>query len=212
MENFIKLGIAAVLGGIIGIEREIQGQTAGFRTQLLVCLGACLFTIISIYAPQLAGNYSDPGRIAAQIVVGIGFLGAGAILKHGNHIRGLTTAASLWIVSAIGMAVGFGKYSLAVATSVIVLASLIVLKYMEHRMPKDCYVRMRIKTDSTEDLFLEPLMKDYGLKIMERKIKIAKADSFIEQELSIQYKNYERLKSFIDEIGQRDNILEISVF
>ena len=104
----IRLLLAAVLGAAVGLEREIHGHPAGMRTHLLVSLGAAGFTVLSIAAFPAAG--ADPARVAAQIVTGIGFLGAGAILKQGVTITGLTTAASLWVVAAIGMAAGAGAW------------------------------------------------------------------------------------------------------
>jgi len=117
--DIIPLLVAAVLGSAIGLERELHGKYAGLRTNILICLGSCIFTIVSI---SLSG--SDPGRIAAQIVTGIGFLGAGAIIHSGIGIHGLTTAAGIWIVAGIGMACGVGMYFLAVCAT---LLSLIVL-------------------------------------------------------------------------------------
>ncbi len=111
MEDFIvKVILALVLGGIMGLEREYNDKPAGYATNSIICLGAALFTMLSLYMAEMGG---DPGRIAAQIVSGVGFLGAGAILREGNKISGLTTAAAVWLVAAIGMAVGFGQYILA---------------------------------------------------------------------------------------------------
>jgi putative Mg2+ transporter-C (MgtC) family protein len=123
-----RLVIAAALGAAVGAEREIHNHPAGIRTHMLVALGSGLFTVLSIYGFGLEGNANsapvDPSRIAAQIVSGIGFLGAGAILKDGVVIRGLTTAASLWATAAVGMAAGAGEHILAVVAAVIILVSL----------------------------------------------------------------------------------------
>jgi putative Mg2+ transporter-C (MgtC) family protein len=129
-EVLIRLVVAALLGGAIGAERELRDREAGFRTHLLVSVGAALFTLVSAYAwtdwsfSNSDGIVFDPTRIAAQIVTGIGFLGGGAILKEGLNVRGLTTAASLWSVAAIGMAVGAGVWGIAVAGAVIVIVAL----------------------------------------------------------------------------------------
>jgi putative Mg2+ transporter-C (MgtC) family protein len=129
----LRLLGAAVLGGAVGLEREVRDQPAGFRTHMLVALGSCLFTLISAYGfgAVLADDPQarfDPGRIAAQIVTGIGFLGAGAILRSGMSVRGLTTAASLWVVAAIGLAVGAGGYVLAASTTAITVLALLALR------------------------------------------------------------------------------------
>jgi putative Mg2+ transporter-C (MgtC) family protein len=122
----IRLIIAAVLGLAIGFEREIHGHPAGLRTHMLVALGSSLFTVLSIrgFAGEAPGVDFDPTRIAAQIVSGIGFLGAGAILKDGIVIRGLTTAASLWATSAVGMAAGSGEFLIGAVGTAVILVSL----------------------------------------------------------------------------------------
>ncbi|MBT3392860.1 MAG: MgtC/SapB family protein [Elusimicrobiaceae bacterium] len=122
-EMFLKIVIAIILGGVIGLEREYRDKPAGFRTNIFICLGSAIFTIMSLKMLTLYGF--DPGRIAAQIVTGVGFLGAGAILRSGNKIRGLTTAAEVWLVASIGMCVGFGHY--IVATFAVVLVVILQL-------------------------------------------------------------------------------------
>ncbi|OGO53138.1 MAG: hypothetical protein A2V84_14455 [Chloroflexi bacterium RBG_16_70_13] len=134
----LRLVVAAALGGAIGAEREIHNHPAGIRTHMLVALGAGLFTVLSIFGFGLEGSGSqglvDPTRIAAQIVSGIGFLGAGAILKDGVIIRGLTTAASLWATAAVGMAAGAGEYILAIVAAVIILVSLWPINALAERL------------------------------------------------------------------------------
>lgn len=141
-EIVVRLVVAAVLGALIGLEREIHEHPAGMRTHLLVALGSAGFTVLSISAFQAPG--ADPARIAAQIVAGVGFLGAGAILKEGATIRGLTTAASLWAVAAVGMAAGAGAWVPAVAVSVIVLFSLWPLRVVADRFVGRGQRRLRI--------------------------------------------------------------------
>jgi putative Mg2+ transporter-C (MgtC) family protein len=125
VDQAIRLLVAAVLGLAIGFEREIHGHPAGLRTHMLVALGSALFTVLSIHGfLGTSGAPVDPTRIAAQIVSGIGFLGAGAILKDGIVVRGLTTAASLWATSAVGMAAGAGEYAIGVVAAAVILVSL----------------------------------------------------------------------------------------
>jgi putative Mg2+ transporter-C (MgtC) family protein len=126
-----RLLLATVLGAAIGIEREITGKEAGLRTTILICLGAALITELSA---ALAGDSADRTRIAAAIVSGIGFLGAGVIIRHRGHVRGMTTAATIWVVAAIGMAAGGGQYVAAVGTTVLVLVVLVPLRWWEQRM------------------------------------------------------------------------------
>lgn len=126
-----RLIVAAALGALVGAEREIHGHPAGIRTHMLVALGSALFTVLSIHGfGQGPGSGIDPTRIAAQIVTGIGFLGAGAIIRQGLSVRGLTTAATLWVVAAIGMAAGAGYYGGAVITTAVVLISLWPLRIL----------------------------------------------------------------------------------
>ena len=139
-EIAVRLAVAALLGGAIGAERELRDREAGFRTHLLVAVGAALFTLVSAYAwtdwafSNRSGLVFDPTRIAAQIVTGIGFLGAGAIIRQGLSIRGLTTAATLWVVAAIGMASATGYYWAAFATTVLVLVTLWPLRVLAHHV------------------------------------------------------------------------------
>lgn len=129
----VRLAASVLMGGIIGFERQHRGKAAGLKTHILVCLGACLVAILSIniYAEVQGLTNADPARLAAQVVSGIGFLGAGAIMKEGPTIRGLTTAASLWVVASVGLAVGVGAMVGAVATTILVVLSLEVLPKLD---------------------------------------------------------------------------------
>jgi len=145
-----RLLLAATLGGLIGLEREKSGKPAGFRTNLLICVGAALLTELSFaVAASPAGRAApaaDPGRIAAQIVSGVGFLGAGTIIQARGGVRGLTTAATLWVVAAIGMAVGSHAYIEAIGATGVVIIALLVLGRVELRM---------IEQDDTRLLVIE---------------------------------------------------------
>ena len=151
----IRIIVAGFLGGLIGLERDIHGRSAGLRTHLLVCIGASLFMIMSeqiaIHAKNSGVMNSDPARIAAQIVTGIGFLGAGTIIREGFTIRGLTTAACLWVVAAIGMATGAGHYILAISTTILSILSLIILQKLEKILKKDTYRILTITANNDID-------------------------------------------------------------
>ena len=140
LEIVVRVGLAAVLGGAIGLERELREREAGLRTHMLVSVGAALFTLVSAYAwtdwhfSNREGIVFDPTRIAAQVVSGIGFLGAGAIIRQGLSVKGLTTAATLWVVAAIGMASGVGYYEAAIITTALVLLSLWPLRLVAFRL------------------------------------------------------------------------------
>lgn len=139
----LRLGLAALLGGLVGLEREVRGRHAGFRTNLLVCVGCALVMLVSVsfayqdwpHPPTFNLNV-DPARVAYGVMSGIGFLGAGVIIKHQGAVRGLTTAAGLWCVAAIGLACGQGLYVLACVAAVVVLVTLWVLDKFERLLPR----------------------------------------------------------------------------
>lgn len=136
VSSIYKLILSMIFGSMVGYERKRKGQTAGVRTFSLIAMGATLAMILSIYVPQeyLGLKNGDPGRIAAQVVTGIGFLGAGAIIQMKGSIRGLTTAAGIWMVAAIGMAVGVGMYTIAFIATLLILFILLWLERFEHRI------------------------------------------------------------------------------
>jgi putative Mg2+ transporter-C (MgtC) family protein len=160
-ELLLRLLLACLLGGAVGLERELTGQVAGFRTHILVALGACLFTVVSAYAfgpffsPGAGGLRYDPTRIAAQVVTGVGFLGGGAILRSGTGIHGLTTAASLWVVAAIGLAAGAGFYGGAGLSTGLALASLWGLRRVRRRLLREMrgqIAELTVRADAEMDL------------------------------------------------------------
>ena len=129
-DAILRLALAAALGGVIGLEREYHHKPAGLRTNMLIALGSALFSILSV---ELGAGAGSPDRIAAQVVTGIGFLGAGAILRSGENIHGLTTAATIWVNAAIGMAAGLGLYVVAAAAAALTLIVLAILPFIERR-------------------------------------------------------------------------------
>ena len=168
IEHIVRLVTAVVLGGLIGLERELHDKPAGFRTIILICLGACVFSIVS----QVVGgpNY-DTTRIAAQIVTGIGFLGAGAIMRDRASVFGMTTAATIWAVAAIGMAVGFGKFALATVGTVAILVALFVMDVIEHWISAWRDIQeYRFVAANTEDVMerVPSMFADASLRIKKR--------------------------------------------
>jgi putative Mg2+ transporter-C (MgtC) family protein len=158
-----RLAVAAGLGAAVGVERELREREAGIRTHLLVSLGACLFTIVGAYGFSKFGSSVDPTRIAAQVVTGIGFLGAGAIIREGISVRGLTTAASLWIVAAIGMASGAGYYLPAVAGTALTVFALwplraLAFRTIEHLRPAE----RRLVVELREGASVKQLLDVFG--------------------------------------------------
>ncbi|HEX6925072.1 MAG TPA: MgtC/SapB family protein [Longimicrobiaceae bacterium] len=172
-----RLVLAALLGGLIGLEREIQAKPAGLRTNLLICMGAALLMEVSVRVganvtggARLPGGdvIGDPGRIAAQIVSGIGFLGAGTILQSRGSITGLTTAATIWVVAAIGMAVGAHAYVEAIGSAVLVVVTLVGLGWLEEALiRRQRAQRYAVTIEPSQDLIraLEERLAQSGLRI-----------------------------------------------
>jgi putative Mg2+ transporter-C (MgtC) family protein len=168
-EMVARLGLATLLGGLIGLEREMHSQPAGLRTHMVVCLGSCLVMIVSLYMTTLDPG-ADPGRIAAQVVTGIGFLGAGAILRFGMSVRGLTTAACLWTAAGIGLAVGCGYWQAAIAATGFTLIAIFVFDRIEKTfMTAKAYRRFVIHAKDSAGLVgrIEGVMERLGLGIKE---------------------------------------------
>ena len=148
---YLEALIISLIGGfVIGAERELTNKWAGLRTHILVCLGACVFTLLSLYGfpphanPVGGASVGDPARIAAQIVTGIGFIGGGTVLRQGLTIQGLTTAATLWISAAIGMAAGCGKFSLSIATTIFAIIALVAIRFVEKRFLRNNNKNLRL--------------------------------------------------------------------
>lgn len=152
LEAIGQLLLAAGLGAVVGLERDIHGRAAGMRTHMLVCTGAALFVIMSRWVGAGDVPKADPGRIAAQVVTGIGFLGAGVIMREGFSVRGLTTAACLWMMAAVGMAAGFGHYAVAVAATGIALVSLVGFMFLERLYPKVTFITLQMTVPGRTDV------------------------------------------------------------
>ena len=197
-----RLLVASLLGAAIGFEREIHSHPAGMRTHLLVALGSALFTVISIFGfvgvlGSGVGAPVDPSRVAAQIVTGIGFLGAGAILKFGTSVRGLTTAASLWATSAVGMAVGAGQYVLAIVGAAIVVVSLWPLQWVEDRIhgPEAGVVHLRVEIARISDA-----ARDHRLDIVSIETQRLAKNRY-EVDLRLRVRTSSSLESFSQVLG-----------
>lgn len=184
-EAILRLFVALLLGSIVGFEREYSQQSAGLRTHILVCLGSAIFTLVSISNMNHGINFSDlpegvdyrivrdPARIAAQVVAGIGFIGGGAVLRHGASVRGLTTAASLWTIASIGMMAATGYYRLAIIATLFTFLVLFTIGALERSMFKKYlkkYSRLRVQLMAKEQKLPEVenwLERTFGKKIVE---------------------------------------------
>lgn len=205
MDIVIRLGVAFLLGAIIGVEREMDNQPAGLRTNIILVMGSALVMILSVslahkYTP--VGGIGDPARLAAQVVSGVGFLGAGAILHAGANIRGLTTAATIWTMAMVGLAVGAGYFSAAVIVTVALVMTLSVLDKFENRFfyPKWIVpVTMWMKDDKLDMEFLRSIFDKKHLKLLSisRELDLVTMESIIEIEFSC------RRLHLMDEIQQK---------
>jgi putative Mg2+ transporter-C (MgtC) family protein len=167
-ENVTRIVLAIILGGVVGLEREIRDKPAGFRTIILICLGACMFALLS---QSIGGKEGESTRIAAQVVTGIGFLGAGAIMHYHQSIVGLTTAATIWAVAAVGMAVGFGRIGLAIAGTAATMVALFLFDSVEIWIGKRRDVQdYRISTANIDGAFhrVLALFREAGLRVRKR--------------------------------------------
>ncbi len=170
-QDLLSLTVALALGAFIGLERELSDKAAGLRTNILICVGSCLFAILSRLLADSIGT--DVTRIAAQIVSGIGFLGAGAIMREGEHVTGLTTAATIWVVAAIGVAAGFGYYSLAAAAAVMTLVVQGVFPHLDTMIDE---LRQRHTFKITSDLDddgleqIKTIFRNSDVKVLRRKL------------------------------------------
>ena len=181
-EVIIKLLLAVIVGGFTGYEREKSNQFAGFRTHILVSIGSCITSIIAL---ELFNNYSnistmDPARLPAQVLSGIGFLGAGAILKNSNGIRGLTTAAGIWATACIGIAIGYGQYVLGIASWLLVMITLYMLKRFDKVISKkrETILKATIKDLDSISLIFNKI-KTYPIVIKSLKVKTEEENNYL---------------------------------
>ncbi|WP_236838873.1 MgtC/SapB family protein [Caldalkalibacillus salinus] len=221
-EITIRLFLATLLGGLVGIEREQNNHPAGFRTHILVCVGSSLIMLISMYGfesfiynnPEI-NTIQDPARLAAQVVSGIGFLGAGTILVHGGTVRGLTTAASLWVVAGIGLALGSGFYYGAVLSTVLVLLSLVVLNRIE-----DTFIRKgQLHVVQLKVLDSPGKLGEVATRIGEKNISIRKItinetkieEGIVQVSIGLRLPQKVTIAHVLDELRQIKGILDVSV-
>lgn len=164
-----RLVLAAIAGAIVGTERELRRQTAGLRTHILICVGACLLMLLSIWLPAAqALDKGDPARIAAQVVSGIGFLGAGAFVKIGNDVKGMTTAASLWVIAAVGLTIGAGLWIPALIALALVFFALSALEPIERRLfpaERFKYIQVWFDENSADREAVMKVIKSHGVRV-----------------------------------------------
>jgi putative Mg2+ transporter-C (MgtC) family protein len=182
----LQLGLAVLLGGAIGLERELAGKPAGLRTNILICVGATLFTLMSIQLAFDGPGHGDPTRVAAQIATGVGFIGAGTILHARGAVTGLTSAATIWVVAAIGIAVGGGAYIDALGTTALVMVVLYGLGYVErfagrHSTRSHLLIHARPEPNALEEL--EILVRRAGVEVERTESRRENVDLVVELDL-----------------------------
>lgn len=206
-----KLFIAAFLGGIIGWERERRGRPAGLRTHILVCVGVTLMMVVSENMFQRYKMFTDesvvridPSRIAAQVVTGIGFLGAGTVMRFNTSVRGLTTAASLWVVAGIGLAVGSSCYLPAITATALAIFALFFLPIFELDIKRDQYKTLRLSIAGAESLFtpISEILKKNSLQLQSYEYERDLVKNEILYRINVRYKDEEAIPKAFDEIAR----------
>ena len=216
-EMVLRLLLGAVIGGIIGYERQVHGRPAGFRTHILVCVACVLLMNVSGYYHSLGVSEpaylrADPGRIAAGAITGVGFIGAGVVLRTGFSIQGLTTAATIWMVSAIGLAVGEGLYLAGIVTTGITMFSLVVLRRIESRMPK-LYSRVLtiVTGDNVEEDDIIAVLTKHDVHISNVDYEQCSISETATFNYAVSFYNKKLIKSILGELSSLADVKRVCV-
>jgi putative Mg2+ transporter-C (MgtC) family protein len=216
-EIILRLGIAAVLGAVVGYERERHNQPAGLRTHMILVVGSALAMTLSInlamqFRPDVPNG--DPARLAAQVLSGIGFLGAGAILRFGTNVRGLTTATSLWSMAVVGLSVGAGYYLVALAATALLILALSVLDVVEkHLIHSTIIFPVQVVAGDEVDMLptLRGILKEQNMKVQSFSIQKDLAQDVSVLDLVVQAKENSRLESLVEKIHQLPGVRSYKV-
>ena len=216
-EILLRLLAALMVGGVIGLERSHHGRPAGFRTHALVCLSTSLLMLVTVYEARWFESSEhvraaiDPTRMSQGIMTGIGFLGAGAIMKEGLSVRGLTTAASIWITAAIGILVGIGFYFPAAVATALTLGTLSAFRWIEARIPVQFYahfyVRYARNAVVSEDTLRE-LVKTHGFSIANLSYRLDAEDGYFEYRMVIRSDQAANARALSETLARRSDVLE----
>ncbi|SJZ65101.1 MgtC/SapB family protein [Selenihalanaerobacter shriftii] len=213
-EIFLRLLLATLLGGLVGWERESNSRPAGFRTNILVCIGSALIMIVSIklYVLFQASRAADPSRIAAQVVSGIGFLGAGTIIREGFSVKGLTTAASLWAVAGVGLAVGAGFYFSSISGTVLIILTLSILNTVEHSIAQKSglkNLRIKVFDQPGEVGKLGSVLGDYNIHIIDVSIDHIRNEPNIYVNLQARVPSDVNQNQVIQHLAQTSGVIQV---
>jgi len=218
-----RLALAILLGGAIGLERESRGRPAGLRTHILVCLGATIImiastqmAILSQALPQASRIQVDPGRIAAGIVTGIGFLGAGAIIRIGDLVRGLTTAGCIWFVAALGITIGQGLYALAIVSTVLALTVLLVLTQVEKLIQPVVYRSIVVIASLAQAELIEKhcraLLQDRNIRVQDIANRLSVAEDRAEVTFKISLRHHLQSGEVLQAVSALQGVTEVRWF
>jgi len=216
-EIIIRLLLGTLFGGVIGFERQVHGRPAGFRTHILVSIAAVLIMLVSEsyqYLSSIDPSYIriDPGRIAAGALAGVGFIGAGVVLKAGLSIQGLTTAACIWVVSAIGLAIGSGLYLAGSVTFVITIFSLAFLRIVEKKMPKLAYRFLTITADlNADEDQITSIIRKTDLSIVNIDYEQCTDSGIIIFYITVSFYRYRTFKTLINELSALNFIKRVCI-
>jgi putative Mg2+ transporter-C (MgtC) family protein len=216
----VRLGVALIIGALIGLERSLHGRPAGFRTHSLVCLASALLMLVTVYQQKWMTEVplellrTDPARMAQGIMTGIGFLGAGVIFKEGLTVRGLTTAASIWITAAIGILAGIGFYFPAILGAVITLAVLAVFRMIENKLPTEFYshhlVRFARQAVMGED-DLRKLIGGHGFSVANLSSRLTDEGKFFEYRMTIRSRDHRATEQLSQNLRSRPEVVEFRI-
>ena len=213
----MRLALALVIGGVIGLERSYHGRPAGFRTHALVCVASSLLMLVTAFeslwfaSSRLERVVVDPTRMAQGIMTGIGFLGAGVIMKDGLSVRGLTTAASIWITAAIGILIGIGFYFPALLATLFTLGTLSMFRWIEARMPSQFHahhtVRFTCATPIAEPEYRR-IIAAHGFSIANLSYRMDKEKNFLEYRMMIRTRDHQNVRRLTDTLSTLDAVIE----
>lgn len=211
-----RLLLALVAGALVGLERESHAKPAGFRTYIIICVASCLLMLISIFIPQTFANFKngDPGRIASQVVTGIGFLGAGAILRFGVNIKGMTSAATIWAVAAIGMAIGCGFYIAAALAVLLTLFSLYTLEIIEEKvLGWKSYKRLTFICSRKPGVFekIQSVIGKHNLKIFDWEMAEKLDEQKITYSVVTRIRESQDARKMFGDIGEIEGVLQVKI-
>lgn len=211
-EMLLRLGLSVVLGGIIGTEREHNNQPAGLRTHMILVIGACLAMMLSINLGTAAG--ADPARLAAQVISGIGFLGAGAILRFGFNVKGLTTATTLWTMAIVGLAVGMGYYLISMIATAIIMIVLSVLDLIERRFVRANILRtIVVEVPDNKGIAREirSIVDQFAFQTISYSVQKSSENKLLQIEIYARFNNSEKLEDLIEQLSEFDVLKSFTI-